>query len=97
MAAMTQTKLKTILTESLKLRDPRFVLERYGPRLNGSVISQTFKGKDDLKRLDMIRDALTASLGRDYSRQVGLLLAYTPDEWDIDFEPARKPRHAKLG
>ena len=44
-----------------------------------------------MKRLDMIRDALVAELGERADREVGMLLAYTDAEWDIElpFEPAR--------
>jgi hypothetical protein len=32
----------------------------------------------------MIWDALDAQLGAESARQVGTLLAYTPEEWNID-------------
>lgn len=97
MAALTQSKLKALLTGALKLRDPRFVLERNGTMVSGSIISESFAGNDDLERQVAIRDAVDAALGSKSREQVGTLLAYTPDEWDVDLEAAHKPRKAKAG
>jgi hypothetical protein len=42
----------------------------------------------------MIWDALRRALGENAVRKVGMILAYTPDEWDIDdiLVPPAKPR-----
>lgn len=86
MRALTKTRLQEILTRRLKLKAPRFKLEWSGAWWNGSVISDTFRGKGDLQRVRMIHRALEAELGKAGDRAVGMLLAYTPDEWDIDLE-----------
>lgn len=75
-------RVREILSSELQLKDPRFRLEKWGSRINGSVISPTFGRKDDLKRQLMIRDALEKVLGPHDSKRVGMILAYTPDEWD---------------
>jgi acid stress-induced BolA-like protein IbaG/YrbA len=97
MAALAQSKLKALLTGTLKLRNPRFVLERTGTMVSGSIISESFAGKDDLERQISIRDAVDAALGPDSRKQVGTLLAYTPDEWDVDLEAAQRLSRAKAG
>ena len=84
---MSKAKLQEILTRRLKLKDAKFILERFGTRLNGSVISPTFKGKGDLERQRMIRKALDAEFGDESTRTVGMVLAYTPEEWDFDSVP----------
>jgi len=50
----------------------------------GSIISKTFKGKSDRRRQKMIWDALEAGLGTEFYRHVGTLLAYTPQEWNVE-------------
>jgi acid stress-induced BolA-like protein IbaG/YrbA len=98
MQRLSKSRLQEILTEELGLKEPRFRLEKTGSRLNGSIISPTFKGKRDLRRQQMIWNALQRALGSDAVRRVGMLLAFTPEEWDIDdilVTPAR-PR-AKAG
>ena len=84
MPRLSKLVLQQILTEELGLKNPRFRLEKYGTRLNGSVISETFRRKGDLKRQQMIWDALERAIGPDAVRKVGMILAYTPEEWDID-------------
>jgi acid stress-induced BolA-like protein IbaG/YrbA len=84
MAKLTKDKLKQILTNQLKLEEPEFRLEKAGSRLVGNVISATFKGKRDHERQRMIWDALTAELGPEAVLRVGMLLAFTPDEWNLD-------------
>ena len=85
--AITQKKLKDTLTRQLRLRKPRFVLESLpGGKLSGNVISDSFQGLDDVDRQKRIWDALEGALGRDCVRHVGTLLAYTDNEWDVDFE-----------
>ena len=97
MATLTQTKLRSILKERLKLREPRFALRKYGSHLCGSVISDTFKRKGDYKRQRMIRAALEAELGPTFHQKVRMLLAYTPFDWDIDEEEKPARLRAKAG
>jgi acid stress-induced BolA-like protein IbaG/YrbA len=75
-------KVKAVLVSQLKLKDPLFRLEKWGDRINGSVISPSFKRKNDIKRQIMIRDALDKAFGSFAIKRVGMILAYTPDEWD---------------
>ena len=79
---ITKSSVEEVLTSELKLREPRFRLEKYGDRINGSVISRTFKGKGDNRRQIMIWDALDKIFGPLAIKRVGMILAYTPDEWD---------------
>jgi acid stress-induced BolA-like protein IbaG/YrbA len=97
MQRLTQARLKQILTSELKLRDPEFRLETYGNRINGSVISPTFKRKDDMRRQDIIWDALEKTLGPDSVKLVGMILAYTPDEWYFDQDSIGVPRKRLVG
>ncbi len=83
---MTQKKLKKILSQRLKLKDPEFFLERILNKLSGSVVSITFKGKSDQQRLKMVWDALEDELGPEAVQQIGTLLLYSPDEWNMDLE-----------
>src|SRR4051794_38515350 len=82
---MSHDKLKEVLTRRLRLKDPYFRLEGRG-RVSGSVVSATFAGKGDSDRQRMIWDALDEELGPASVREVGMLLAYTPDEWDLRLE-----------
>jgi acid stress-induced BolA-like protein IbaG/YrbA len=75
-----------VLTRELALRNPEFRLEFYGGRISGSIVSSSFKGKRDHQRQDMIWDALERVFGQDAVKKVGMLLAYTPQEWNIDGE-----------
>jgi len=84
MIKVSKSELERVLTEELGLREPRFKLEKSGDWWNGSVISETFRRKGDSQRQKMIWDALRRALGPDSPRRVGMLLAYTPEEWDID-------------
>lgn len=96
MQKLTMARLEQILTKELSLESPEFRLERWKERLNGSVISDTFKGKRDHQRQVMIWDALDAALGKESVLLVGMLLAYTRDEWFIDGPPpAQKPKVKK--
>ena len=87
---VTISKVRDALASQLSLKDPRFRLEKWGNLINGSVISPTFKRKDDMKRQVMIRDALDRVFGSLAEKRVGMILAYTPDEWNpfrgSDFE-----------
>ncbi len=97
MATLTQTRLKEILTKELKLREPRFALRKYGTQHYGSVISETFARKGDYDRQLMIRTALERALGPMVNRKVGMILAYTPCEWDIDLDEVPVRKKAKAG
>jgi acid stress-induced BolA-like protein IbaG/YrbA len=80
---LTKEKLEKVLTKKLGLKSPEFRLEREGDRFFGDVISPSFKRKPDHKRQEMIRDALESGLGKESARLVGMLLAFTPDEWNL--------------
>ena len=92
MPKLSKKRLESVLTHGLRLAEPQFVLERDGARFHGSIISPTFRGKTDLKRQTMILDTLEKALGQQYLRMVGLLLAYTPDEWNVDLDAYHRPR-----
>ncbi|HWE03010.1 MAG TPA: hypothetical protein VG326_11435 [Tepidisphaeraceae bacterium] len=79
---ITQSSVEAALTSELKLREPRFRLEKFGSRISGSLISPTFKGKRDNRRQIMIWDALEKIFGPLAVKRVGMIPAYTPDEWD---------------
>jgi acid stress-induced BolA-like protein IbaG/YrbA len=82
---MSHEKLKEILTRRLKLKNPIFRLEGRG-RVSGSVMSPTFSRMGDHQRQQMIWDALDEELGAASVKEVGMLLAYAPDEWDLPLE-----------
>jgi acid stress-induced BolA-like protein IbaG/YrbA len=73
-----------LLAHKLALKGPLFKLEKIGSKLAGSIISETFRGISDSERQKMIWDALDSALGPDSVMEVGTLLAYTPEEWNID-------------
>ena len=91
MAALSKTKLQQILTKKLRLADPQFVLEKVGSKLVGSIISTSFRRKGDFERQQMIWEALESELGSEAARSVGTLLAYTPDEWNVDSQVVGRP------
>ena len=94
MAKLTKDKLKKILTGQLKLQDPQYFLETAGDRVVGSIVSDSFKGKADHERQAMIWDALADELGAAESViLVGMLLAYTPEEWNLGADG--KPKTTK--
>ncbi|HSI36304.1 MAG: hypothetical protein ACAI43_08700 [Phycisphaerae bacterium] len=98
MPKVTKTDVERVLTRDLGLADPLFVLESNGGRINGSIVSPTFKGKSDRDRQRMIWDALDRAYGAASVRTVGMLLAYTPDEWDVDdVASAPKSKRKKAG
>ena len=82
---MSHEKLKGILIRRLKLKDPQFRLEGRG-RISGSLVSPTFTGKKPHQRQQMIWDALDEELGAASVKEVGMLLAYAPDEWNLALE-----------
>jgi acid stress-induced BolA-like protein IbaG/YrbA len=81
---MSKVKMQQLLTQRLGLAQPIFKLEKIGAKLAGSIISETFKGKSDRERQRIIWDALDAELGAESVHQAGTLLAYTPDEWNVE-------------
>ena len=86
MPKLTKTKLESILQHELRLKEPVFHLDSVGGRLSGSVISETFKGKRDNERQKLIWDALEQALWPESVKLVGMLLAYTSDEWNLDVD-----------
>jgi acid stress-induced BolA-like protein IbaG/YrbA len=80
---LTKEKLEKLLTRKLGLAAPEFHLEKAGVRLVGNIISQSFKGKPDHKRQELIWNALESEFGAESVRLVGMLLAFTPDEWNL--------------
>jgi acid stress-induced BolA-like protein IbaG/YrbA len=95
MAKLTKDKLESILSKRLSLKDPQYFLEKFGGRLVGDVVSPTFKGKRPHQRQEMIWDALEAELGPDAVKLVGMLLAYTPGEWDPNADDEATPNKRK--
>jgi acid stress-induced BolA-like protein IbaG/YrbA len=101
MPRLTPASLRKVLTNELKLKSPEFHLAtgRAG-LINGHIVSLTFKGKRDRQRQGMIWDALEFAFGREAAQHVGMLLAYTPDEWHMDetlVPTAAKPKRKKAG
>src|SRR5438094_6931029 len=85
---VNRSRVEQVLTEMLSLREPRFRLESAGGRVSGSIVSSSFKGKPDSQRQKMIWDALEQTFGPRALKVVGMLLAYTPDEWQAGQEAA---------
>lgn len=77
-------EVQSVLTRRLNLQSPRFALESAGPKVSGSIISASFRGMRDSDRQRIVWDALHAEYGPDSVQRVGTLLAFTPDEWDLD-------------
>ena len=89
---MSKVKLQELLTEQLGLEEALFKLERIGAKWAGSIISESFRGKDDRQRQRMLWAALDAELGAESVHKVGTLLAYTPDEWNVDLSDVPKAK-----
>jgi acid stress-induced BolA-like protein IbaG/YrbA len=83
---LAKEKLASVLRSRLGLQNPKFILEKAGTRWVGDIISTTFHGKRDHERQKMLWDALDSEFGDDSVRLVGMLLAYTPDEWSLGAE-----------
>ncbi len=79
---LTKDRLEKILTKRLLLDHPEYHLQKVGGRLVGNIISPTFRGKRDHQRQEMIWKALEDALGEESVRRVGMLLAYSPEEWN---------------
>lgn len=92
---LTKENLEELLTRRLRLKNAEFYLEKVGNRLVGEIVSPTFRGKRDHERQSLIWDALDAELGADSTRRVGMLLAYTPEEWKLGQPQAPEPGHQK--
>ncbi len=92
---LSTARIQKILTTALRLREPRFKLHDDGYFVSGSVISETFRGQGDLQRQKTIRKAFDKALGEDSFSAVGTLLAYTPEEWDIDLVAFSNGRRAE--
>jgi acid stress-induced BolA-like protein IbaG/YrbA len=95
MAKLTKSKLESVLSKRLSLKDPQYLLEEVDGRLVGHVISPTFKRKRPYRRQEMIWDALEAEFGPKAARLVGMLLAYTPGEWDPNVDDEVAPTKRK--
>jgi acid stress-induced BolA-like protein IbaG/YrbA len=89
---MSEVKLQQLLTDALSLKRPTFLLEKLGAKLSGSVISETFAGKSARERQKMVWDALEAELGERATLEVGTLLLYAPQEWDIPLTGSPKAK-----
>lgn len=61
--------------------------------MSGSVISDTFRGVNDIERQRRIWNALKKEYGEDSREIVGVLLAYTKAEWHVPLEG--DPPHLK--
>jgi len=81
-----QEEIEKALRQKLGLADPQFRLEQMGSRVSGSVISSSFEGKGDRERQEMLWHALDEAFGEESDKKVGILLPYTPEEWNVDLE-----------
>ena len=80
---MSKVKLQRLLARRLGLDAPKFVLEQDGDTVVGSVISKSFRGADDFERQTRIRATLREELDPNSLKQVGMIFAFTPEEWDF--------------
>jgi acid stress-induced BolA-like protein IbaG/YrbA len=78
------TEMQAVLTRRLNLQAPRFALEPAGTKVSGSIISNSFRGIPDSERQRRIWDALHQEYGPESVQRAGTLLAFTPDEWDLN-------------
>lgn len=83
MPRLTQSHLKDVLTRELKLERPEFHLLSGHGRVSGWVVDSRFRGKDSGRRQRMIREALERALAPRVVEAVGIVLALTPDEWEL--------------
>ncbi|MFB3893933.1 MAG: hypothetical protein ACE15C_18140 [Phycisphaerae bacterium] len=97
MERLTKEKLERALTSRLGLKNPEFMLEKIGGRIVGNIITTSFKGKQAHERQGMIWKALEAEFGQMFKKRVGMLLAYTPEEWDFGSEQTPKKKSRKAG
>jgi len=95
MATVTKAALQDLLTRRARLKAPRFKIRMADDKWIGAVVSDSFKGMTNLQRQRRMWKAIHAALDDDAAGEVGLLLAYTDDEWDEPLEGmglARLPR-----
>ncbi len=91
----TKNQLEGILTNRLSLDNPEYHLQKVGGRLVGNIISPTFRRKPDHKRQEMIWNALEDEFEKNSVRLVGMLLAYSPEEWNPEssLESSKRTRN----
>jgi acid stress-induced BolA-like protein IbaG/YrbA len=92
---LSKKRLVEILNRRLGLKDPVYLLEKAGQRWVGDIISPSFKGRGDFARQTMIHDALEAELDVKVPTVIGMLLCYTPDEWNLGSDTALPPKKKK--
>lgn len=86
MEQLSEQDVKDALQTELSLINPEYHFERFYEKLGGSVISESFKGMTGLERQEKIWDALEHVYGRKSRMDVGAVFAYTPVEWNADFD-----------
>jgi acid stress-induced BolA-like protein IbaG/YrbA len=86
MKPLSDKKLQNVLGRELDLADAEFHLEHWGRKISGSIVSRAFAGMGDTRRQQSIWDALQKHLGPESTQLVGMLLAFTPDEWNAKLE-----------
>ena len=93
MAKASIVKIQKVLTQRLRLKVPEFRIEKLsGDKVSGSIVSDTFKGMDDLERQRAIWNALEEEFGDEATAVVGTLLAYTKAEWNIPLAGLEQPK-----
>ena len=97
MATVTKAALQDLLTRRARLKAPRFKIRMADDKWIGAVVSDSFKGMTNLQRQRRMWKAIHAALDGVAARRVGMLLAYTDDEWDeplegIPFARTTRPR-----
>jgi acid stress-induced BolA-like protein IbaG/YrbA len=93
MATVNKKQLESVLTHRLKLKTPQFVLEKVGQKWSGNVISPSFNGIRDEERQRLLWDALEAEFGSGSVHIVGTLLAYAPEEWEVNLVHSPVGKH----
>lgn len=84
MAKLSRAKLENLIRQDLDLASPRFFLHSDGGRISGSIVSSTFKGMKELPRQNLLWDYLDRTFGVEAPNLIGVLFAYTPEEWEPD-------------
>jgi acid stress-induced BolA-like protein IbaG/YrbA len=92
---LTTAKLQKILTSGLRLRNPEFRLRQESGQIYGHLIAPEFQGRRALERQNLIWDTLEDSIGQDATTQVGMILAYRPDEWNAGQRAAEAFRSSR--
>ena len=84
-ARLTPARVVRILKNRLALRDAQFMFETArGGNVFGDIVSPSFRGMRSRQRLDMLRRVLREELTPEEQQQVGMIITYTPEEWNID-------------